>query len=70
VEIFELGNLVDVAQVVARAALERTETRGCHNRLDYPDQDDQNWLNHVMVSLEGTRINIEKSPIEMNTHES
>ena len=35
VEILELANLLDVGEAIARAALCRTETRGCHNRLDH-----------------------------------
>jgi succinate dehydrogenase/fumarate reductase flavoprotein subunit len=65
VEIFELANLLDIGQAVARAALERTETRGCHNRLDYPDQDDQNWLVHILVSRQGDRLVVDKSPVVM-----
>jgi succinate dehydrogenase/fumarate reductase flavoprotein subunit len=66
IEIFELKNLIDVALAVASAGLERTETRGCHNRLDYLDQDDQNWLNHVLVSLEDMKFKVDKSPVEMD----
>ncbi|HDI73437.1 MAG TPA: succinate dehydrogenase/fumarate reductase flavoprotein subunit, partial [Candidatus Korarchaeota archaeon] len=35
--------------VVAMAALNRTETRGAHTRLDYPKRDDENWLKHTMI---------------------
>jgi len=66
VEVFELANLLDMGQAVARAALERTETRGCHNRLDYPDQDDQNWLIHILVSRQGDRLAVDKSPVVMS----
>lgn len=66
VEIFEVANLIDVGQAMATAALERTETRGCHNRLDFPDQDDQEWLCHVLVSMEGDRLRVDRSPVNMN----
>jgi L-aspartate oxidase len=35
----ETGNLLLVAQLVVAAALARTESRGGHYRLDYPDRD-------------------------------
>ncbi|HKZ70939.1 MAG TPA: FAD-binding protein, partial [Anaerolineales bacterium] len=48
-EVFELGCLLDLADVTAQAALRRTETRGGHAREDYPNRDDANWLNHSMA---------------------
>jgi succinate dehydrogenase / fumarate reductase flavoprotein subunit len=52
-ETFELGCLLDLAEVTAAAALHRTETRGGHAREDYPDRDDANWLNHSMCYYTG-----------------
>jgi len=66
VEIFEIANLIDVGQALARAALERTETRGCHNRLDFPEQADSSWLSHVLVRMEGDGLKVEKAPINMD----
>lgn len=45
----ELGLMLDVAEVIATAALTREESRGAHYRLDYPGRDDQNWLKHTMA---------------------
>jgi succinate dehydrogenase / fumarate reductase flavoprotein subunit len=45
-ETFELGCLLDLAEVTAVAALDRTESRGAHSRDDYPNRDDANWLKH------------------------
>ena len=36
---FEDVALTTIAGAVAAAALERTESRGCHHRADYPDTD-------------------------------
>ena len=36
----DLRNLVTFSEVIARAALERQESRGAHTRLDYPDKDE------------------------------
>ncbi len=52
-EIFELGCLLDIADVTAQAALRRTESRGGHAREDYEKRDDANWLNHSMAYREG-----------------
>jgi succinate dehydrogenase / fumarate reductase, flavoprotein subunit len=41
--VFELGNLLTVAEAIARSARQRTESRGAHSRLDFPDTDDEAW---------------------------
>jgi succinate dehydrogenase / fumarate reductase, flavoprotein subunit len=49
VNIWELGNLLDLAEVTTVSALARTESRGGHSREDYPKRDDQNWLKHTLA---------------------
>ncbi len=46
----ELRNGLRAAELVAHAALARTESRGGHHRVDYPDQNDADWLR--VISLE------------------
>ncbi|MPV51122.1 succinate dehydrogenase flavoprotein subunit [Pseudactinotalea sp. HY160] len=48
-EAFELGFLLDLAEVVVEGALNRTESRGGHFREDFPDRDDPNWMKHTMA---------------------
>ncbi len=45
----ELGFLLDVGEAVAHSALERTESRGSHQRTDYPDRDDDEFLKHSLA---------------------
>ncbi len=59
----ELGNMLDVAEAVANAALLRRESRGGHARSDYPTRDDQNFLFHQVVYLDGGGPRIEQKPV-------
>jgi len=45
----EFLNMVEVAETIALAALNRKESRGAHARLDYPKRDDENFLKHSLV---------------------
>ncbi len=60
---WELGNLLDVAEVVAESALNRTESRGGHSREDYPDRDDQNWLKHTLIWKRNGHTEISYKPV-------
>jgi fumarate reductase (CoM/CoB) subunit A len=47
---YEQRNLLDVADVIIRAATMRTESRGSHYRADYPERDDANWLTNIFAT--------------------
>jgi len=43
----ELGYLLDIAECMVTAGIERKESRGAHSRpYDFPDRDDENFLKH------------------------
>jgi len=46
----EVENSLLTADLMARAALIRQESRGSHFREDYPEQDDQNWRVNIIFS--------------------
>ncbi len=48
INLWELGNLLEIAELVTVCALARTESRGAHARDDYPKRDDANWLKHTL----------------------
>ena len=52
IEALELDNLMLTAVATAKLALERTESRGAHSRVDYPDRDDVNWMKHTLYFLD------------------
>jgi succinate dehydrogenase/fumarate reductase flavoprotein subunit len=53
IEARELDHMLVTAQVIVEAALLRTESRGAHQRRDYPNQDDEQWLKHIGFRTDG-----------------
>jgi succinate dehydrogenase/fumarate reductase flavoprotein subunit len=43
----EARNMVLAGRMITMAALARTESRGAHQRRDFPDRDDARWLEHL-----------------------
>jgi len=41
--VFELRNLLVISEAVTRSALQRTESRGAHSRIDFPETDQAGW---------------------------
>jgi fumarate reductase flavoprotein subunit len=52
----ELGCMLDVAESMIQCALHRTESRGAHQRLDFPARDDQKFLAHSLVARRGDGV--------------
>ena len=62
----ELGYILDVAQSIANSAIERKESRGAHQRLDYTERDDVNYLKHTLAYYNGDDApRIEYSPVKI-----
>jgi fumarate reductase flavoprotein subunit len=49
VSALELDFMIDVAQTLAHSALARTESRGSHQRTDFPDRNDKEFLKHSVA---------------------
>src|SRR4051794_19859169 len=49
----ELGFLLDNAECIVTAALERKESRGAQFRTDYPERNDDEWLKHIDLRVDG-----------------
>ncbi|NOS83536.1 MAG: succinate dehydrogenase flavoprotein subunit [Ignavibacteria bacterium] len=50
IEAIELGNLLDIAESINEAALNRQESRGAHTREDFPKRDDAGWMKHTFIT--------------------
>jgi succinate dehydrogenase / fumarate reductase, flavoprotein subunit len=58
---FDLRNMLTVARCVTQAALNRTESRGAHQREDFPEMLPQ-WHVNQIIRLRGGELNISRSP--------
>jgi len=56
VDWFDLFQMLLVAEVVTRAALLRTESRGAHQREDFPGLD-ESWRVNQVVTTDGSQLN-------------
>lgn len=63
IEAFELENLVEVALATVVSAAARTESRGAHSRVDFPERNDDHWLKHTLYFREGQTVDYK--PVRM-----
>jgi fumarate reductase flavoprotein subunit len=47
--LLELSGMLDIAQTIIESALRREESRGAHQRTDFPDRDDEHFLTHTLI---------------------
>lgn len=55
-EAWELGCLLELAEVTAVSAIARTESRGGHARDDYNKRNDEEWLKHTLCYRESDGV--------------
>ncbi len=68
-EAWELGCLLDLAEITTVSALARTESRGAHARDDYKDRNDENWLKHTLCFKEGDAYRLDYKPVTLGRYE-
>ena len=66
---WELGNLLEIAEVIAMSAANRKESRGGHSREDFPDRDDANWLKHTLIWNKNGKLEIGYKPVVITKHQ-
>jgi succinate dehydrogenase / fumarate reductase flavoprotein subunit len=67
--IWELGNLIDLAEVTTACALVRKESRGAHAREDFPKRDDENWMKHTLAWIQDGDIKLDYKPVTITKYE-
>ena len=72
IEALELDNLMEVARSTMICAAARQESRGAHDRADFPKRDDVNWLKHTLWHRDGDRLEykaVNLKPLSVETFE-
>lgn len=65
IDALEVRNMLDASEMATRAALMRTESRGLHERADYPG-DDPGWFKHVIIKKDNDRMGLSTKPVSFD----
>jgi succinate dehydrogenase flavoprotein subunit len=65
----ELGYMLDCAECIVVAALERKESRGAQFRLDFPKRNDEEWLKHIDLTMNGAAPEVSYSEVTITKWE-
>jgi len=65
VNVHELYNIVELAEVVAVSALRRKESRGAHYRTDYQHRNDGEFLSHTIVQFDPAAPRVSSLPVKV-----
>jgi succinate dehydrogenase/fumarate reductase flavoprotein subunit len=62
----KLANMLTVSEMICRAALLRTESRGTHYRADYPEEDNMQWLKKIEICRQNGEMTFSVTPIDVD----
>jgi succinate dehydrogenase/fumarate reductase flavoprotein subunit len=63
-EAMELRHMLTVSEMIIRSSLVRKESRNRFHRSDYPNQDDEHWLRHIITEKTSSGMRFTTIPVE------
>ena len=69
IEAMELQSIMMVGEIILTSAVQRKESRGAHSREDYPERDDEHYLQHTLAYYSSAGIDINYMPVVINMFE-
>jgi succinate dehydrogenase/fumarate reductase flavoprotein subunit len=69
IQALELGSMLEMADCLVTGARARTESRGAHSRLDYPERDDESWLKHTLTLYDEGVVALDYKPVTITEHQ-
>jgi succinate dehydrogenase / fumarate reductase flavoprotein subunit len=69
IQAIELGSMLEMADCLVTGAIARTESRGAHSRLDYPERDDDAWLRHTLAFYDDGQVRLDYRPVTITEYE-
>ena len=63
IDAIEIQNTLPILLASAKSALLRTESRGVHNRSDFPQTDNKRWLREIVIRQRNGRMSVTTRPI-------
>lgn len=68
VHYLEIGHMINVAHAITLGALARCESRGSHQRTDFPDRDDLNLMKHTLITKSGEEYKVGYRPVKVTAY--
>ena len=65
---YEAKSMALCAELIFRAALMRTESRGSHLREDYPERDNKNWRKWIIAKRDGDKMALSTEPVPLEKY--
>ena len=65
----EVEEMLDLSEVIVNSALNREESRGSHDRLDFPHRDDVKFLKHTLAYKTSDDPRIEYSEVNITKYQ-
>ena len=63
-EAIEARHMLTTSEMIVRSSLTRKESRNRFHRSDYPNQDDEHWLRHILIQKTPSGMQVTTVPVE------